>query len=143
MSAILWSCNNHQPGDKQDAMKTSETDHHDEPKKTGELTLNNGAKWKADSTTWLNVASLQIIVSGARKESPENFMQMARALENGLNKMVSECKMKGADHDALHRWLEPVIDNTIKLKNAKTTESGAVILSEIEKQLGLFQQYFE
>ena len=107
------------------------------------LVANNGAKWKADSTTLLNVQSLQNIVSDAKKESAENYSKTATQLQEGLNKMIDECKMTGADHVALHQWLEPIIEKTKDLKNAAIVENASAILIEIENQINLFPQYFE
>ena len=81
--------------------------------------------------------------SGAKKESLENYLQTAAAIQDGLNKMISECKMKGADHEALHHWLEPLMDKTKELKNANSIETARTISGEIEKQINLFLQYFE
>ena len=64
-------------------------------------------------------------------------------MQDGLNKLITECKMKGADHDALHHWLEPVIEKTKELKSVDTEEKGAIILSNINHDLDLFDQYFE
>lgn len=117
--------------------------HGDQETKTGALVLNHGAKWKADSATHLNVAQLQAAVSSAKRESLEDYQQTAVQLQEGLNKMVKECRMKGADHDALHTWLEPLMDKTKELKNQTTAEEAAPTLKEIEKQVALFPQYFE
>ena len=57
--------------------------------------------------------------------------------------MVNECKMKGADHEALHHWLEPVMKKTKELKSANSVENARTIFDEIEKQINLFPQYFE
>lgn len=119
------------------------TENHEYTEKANGLALNNGAKWKADSTTLANAANLQGIVSNAKKESRENYLQTASRLEDGLSKMVNECKMNGADHDALHQWLEPLIEKTKELKKATAPEKAAAILSNIEKQISLFAQYFE
>ena len=86
---------------------------------------------------------LKDIVFGAKKESLENCIQTASELQNSLNKMVAECKMKGADHEALHHWLEPIMEKTKELKEVTTTGKAATILNEIEKQVDLFNQYFE
>ena len=107
------------------------------------LVLNNGAKWKADSTTALNVALLKKIISGTNKETLQNYSQTAIELQDGLNKMISECKMKGADHEALHHWLEPLMEKTKELKKANNIENAKTIFGEIEKQINLFSQYFE
>ena len=107
------------------------------------LRLNNGAKWKADSTTLSNVALLKGIVSAAKEEGRGGYIQTANQLQDGLNKMIRECKMKGADHDALHLWLEPLIEKTKELKQITSAKNAAVILNEIKKQVNLFEQYFE
>ncbi len=51
--------------------------------------------------------------------------------------------MKGADHEALHHWLEPVMKKTKELKSANSVENARTIFDEIEKQINLFPQYFE
>jgi hypothetical protein len=107
------------------------------------LVLNNGAKWKADSSTRSNVALLQGIVSRPSNETLENYRQTAGELQDGLNKMVRECKMRGPDHDALHRWLEPLMEKTKELKNQSVAENAGASLRGIEKQLSLFPIYFE
>lgn len=126
--------------------KTSDTisEKHDEHKeKAGELELNNGAKWKIDSATSVNVGILRTIIADAKNNKPANYAATATKLEDGLNKLVKECKMSGAEHDALHQWLEPMIAKTRELKNAGTGESGEAVLNAIDKQMGLFDQYFE
>ncbi|HLF46007.1 MAG TPA: hypothetical protein VI548_06260 [Chitinophagaceae bacterium] len=143
VTGFLLACN---PGNEKEknAVTDPVTENHPEhaEKATG-LILNNGAKWKADSTTWVNAANLQTIVSGAKKESPENYLQTSTRLLEGLDKMVKECKMQGADHDALHQWLMPLMEKTKNLKTVTSVENAATILLEIEKKVNLFPQYFE
>jgi hypothetical protein len=142
-ASLLPACNS-KNDNTGNADPATVTEHHEDHEKAAEgLALNNGAKWKADSTTLLNVTLLQTIVSGAKKESLENYMQTAAQLEDGLNKLVRDCKMKGADHDALHQWLEPMMEKTKDLKKVSSVESAAAVLNEIEKQVNLFTQYFE
>jgi len=57
--------------------------------------------------------------------------------------MVNEYKMKGAEHDALHQFLEPLMEKTKALRNVTTIENAATIYSEIEERIDLFAQYFE
>ena len=142
ITSLLVSCNSQ--SDKKNSTTTIPAGIQQPPveKDTG-LVLNNGAKWKADSTTLLNVALLQKIVSGARKESLENYIQTATQLQEGINKMVNECKMKGPDHDALHHWLEPLMEQTKELKKATTIADAATIFSVIERRINLFTEFFE
>lgn len=144
MAAIfLFGCNSKTGEEKKSATDTATENHKEHEEKVAGLVLNEGAKWKADSTTVLNVALLHNIVSLAKKQSFANYLQTATALHDGLSKMVNECKMKGADHDALHRWLEPLIEKTTNLKKVSSIDNAATILSDIEKQINLFPQYFE
>ena len=142
-TSLLLACNAGNEKEKTTATEPAAENHAEHAEQATGLALNNGAKWKADSTTLLNVALLQKIISGAKKESLENYSQTAAGLQDGLNKMVSECKMKGADHDALHHWLEPLMEKTKELKNANSIENAGTISGEIEKQINLFPQYFE
>ena len=107
------------------------------------LLLNNGARWKADSLTKSNVSLLQAIVSKSAKNAPANYGQTATLLQDGLTKMVNECKMHGADHEALHHWLLPLMQKTKELKAAASAENAAHLLKEIEEHITLFAQYFE
>ncbi len=117
--------------------------HQEHQSKAVGLDLNNGVKWKADSSTKSNVALLQSITASAKNESLESYHATAEQLQEGLNKMVKECRMKGADHDALHKWLEPLMETTKDLRKHTAAEDAAVSLKEIEKQLSIFPQYFE
>lgn len=105
------------------------------------LSLHSGVKWKADAKTLANVSLLKTVVADAVKQNPVNYSQTAEALQKGLDKMVTECSMKGPDHDALHQWLLPLVKKVNALKKA-SGENAAVMLREIEAQIHLFDQYF-
>lgn len=141
-TSLLLACN---AGSEKKAGATGPAaeNHAEHAEKAAGLALNNGLKWKADSTTLVNVDLLQKIISGAKKESQENYTQIAVVLQNGLNKMIKECKMKGADHIALHHWLEPLLEKTKALKNANNIDTARITFGEIERQINLFPQYFE
>lgn len=139
----LVACNSHSEH-KSNADSAAVDQSHEEHNKPSEgLVLNNGAKWKSDSTTMVNVALMQTTVANAKKENPLNYTQAATQLQDGLNKMVKECTMKGPDHDALHQWLEPLIKQVKELSKATSTEAASAQLNEIEQQLNLFAQFFE
>jgi hypothetical protein len=140
---LLLACNqgNKDTGDAHTPVPAEK--HQEHESRAVALALNNGAKWKADSSTKSNVALLQSIAASAKKEKLEGFHATAEQLQEGLNKMVKECRMKGEDHEALHKWLEPLIETTKDLKKQTAAEYAAASLKEIEKQLGIFSQYFE
>jgi hypothetical protein len=143
VTSLILACN---PGQEKESHKGNDPaaeNHSQHEEKAAGLVLNNGAKWKADSITVLNVSLMQSTISSAQKESPDDFRKTAALLQDGLNKMVAECKMKGPDHDALHQWLEPLMEK-VKVLNTETDAKAAVEkLGDIDKQLALFTQYFE
>lgn len=142
-AAFLLACNQGSDHAGDEHSKPLEEKHPDHENKSARFVLNNGAKWKADSPTKINVALLQDIASKSEQESLEDYHQTAGQLQEGLNKMVKECKMKGPDHDALHKWLEPLVEDTKALTKQTTAENAVVSLKAIEQQLSLFPQYFE
>ncbi len=128
---------------KENAPADSATAVHDQHAEHLEgLALNNGAKWQADSITRVNVILLQKTIADAKTANTANYLQTAAALQEGLNKMVKECTMQGPDHDALHKWLEPLMEKVKTLKQADTAEKASAILADIEKHLDLFTLYF-
>lgn len=142
-TSFLLACNAGTEKEKTTATEPAAENHVEHAEQATGLALNNGLKWKADSTTLVNVDLLQKIISGAKKESLENYTQTAIGLQDGLNKMIIDCKMKGADHVALHHWLEPLLEKTKTLKNANNIATAGITFGEIEKQIDLFPQYFE
>ena len=74
VTSLLLVCNsqNDKTGSTDSESSAEKLKEHEE--KPEEVVLNNGAKWKADSTTLLNVALLKSIASGAKKESIENYI---------------------------------------------------------------------
>ncbi len=101
------------------------------------LQLNNGAKWKLDEATKKNVAALKQIVNDTTRKA-----ELASALQSGLDTLVSQCKMKGPDHDALHQWLEPFMHAVKELKEDDESERQEAMVT-IRKELENFDMYFE
>ena len=139
-TAFFVACN-------QSANKTETDEHadhaHDE---SVALTLNNGAKWKADSITNHNVVNLKTIADNFRiKPFPamNDYQILSSDLQNGINKMIQDCKMSGPDHEALHHWLNPILQETSQLKNVADTSAGRTIFKSIDKQIDDYHTYFE
>jgi len=139
-TSLLFACN--QTPDKS---KDDKHVNHD-IKQTTELALNNDAKWKADSVTNHNVANLRSIADNFKLKSTPSvskYQKLSADLNTGLNKMIKECKMIGADHDALHLWLQPILKENTELKNNTDTEIAGTIFKSIDKRLDNYNNYFE
>lgn len=139
-TSLLFACNQGQEKPKTDEHST----HYME--QTSELALNNGTKWIADSVTNYNVTNLRSITDDFKTKpapSVSDYQKLSNDLTTGLNKMIKECKMTGADHDALHIWLEPVLKENAELKNTAYTEIAGNIFKSIDKRLDNYNNYFD
>jgi len=138
--ALLSACN-------QSSNKAESNEHvsHDQDQTT-ELSLNNGAKWQADSVTTNNVAYLKKIADNFRTKPHHlvnDYKALSTDLNNALNKMIQQCKMTGPDHEALHHWLEPILEETNELKNITDTTIAGSIFKSIDTRLDIYNNYFE
>lgn len=128
---------------KSQTEQVTNTDKHQEHKTASELSLNNGAKWKADSSTNKNVSELYKVIADANPVNPEDYQKTGKALQTGINKMKSECRMQGPNHDALHHWLEPLMEMNKKMLGVATADEGKELFGMIKKQISLYPQFFD
>ena len=108
--------------------------------------LNNGAKWAADKSTNDNVANLQSIVDRFKTNpapAVDDYRVFNESFTDGLGKMVKECKMQGPDHEALHVWLEPMMEDNKEMKKLESKEALAARLETLNMRLQVYPNYFE
>jgi hypothetical protein len=146
LTCMLSACNNHKPPGNKNTANQVEADEDNNGGATEKLVLNNDIKWKVDSPTNSNVNDLLQIVNkfdATPDKSLEAYTKAQFDLQQGINKMIAECKMKGPDHEALHKWLKPLIDKVAYLKKAMTVKDAAEAYKVVKSQLDLYGQYFE
>ena len=110
------------------------------------LALNNGEKWSADSATNKNVTDLQIITDNFKSTgspSIDDYKTVGNDLHNGIQKMITDCKMTGPDHEALHHWLEPVLNETTQLQNAADTFEAGRLFDSLKNHISSYYNFFE
>ena len=110
------------------------------------LTFNNGAKWQADSITNHNVIRLRTTANMFRVDPfpPLNSYQiLGNDLSGDIDTLLRQCKMKGDDHEALHKWLTPIIHQSYRLKDITDTAVARKVFDSLDQRIGLFHQYFE
>ena len=142
--SILVSCNTENSNVVNPTIEKEHGSHSD--KENGELSLNNGNKWKADASTDSNVKALLAIVdelNTGKDKALVNYRNAAAGLQNGLEKMIKECRMQGEDHHALHKWLEPLMKQVSSFQKATTQEKAEEQVHNIHGQLNLYEKYFE
>jgi len=139
-ASFLFACNS--DSGKKETIESEIHQGHD----TSALSLNNGAKWKADSITNANVGKLKRMTDSFKINSfpaVAEYRLLGDDLSNGLNIMIQECKMTGPDHEALHHWLEPILSETKELKNTSDTAKGRTIFNSLDKNIDSYNTYFE
>jgi hypothetical protein len=74
-------------------------------------------KWQLDESTRKNISAIKLILAG----SPDTTGIRKAGLEisDAVDQLIRECRMKGADHDALHSWLEGFNHDLKKLNNSE------------------------
>ena len=144
---IFLACNEaptkQEPGVVAEA-PTDSMHHHDD--KNEMPRLNNGAKWKADENTNKNIQELKRTLdrfAESKTKDRNGYTTFANELQGSLNTMIKECRMKGADHDALHQWLEPLLKDVNELKTVQTAPDGAKLFASINSRVIAYNQYFE
>ena len=125
--------------------ETAHTRNAEADKHHAALSLNNGVKWVADENTRIHAAKLNAQIAAFNKQqSPaqEEYQALASEMQNELNGLINDCKMKGAEHDVFHSWLEPVHERVKKLEKTESASQGADIVRELTMQIRKFNQYF-
>jgi hypothetical protein len=143
---FLLACNNQSTGDNKKPDGSGEVDAQQHETAGENLELNNGQKWKSDSATSANVRNIRDIVGGfysGQDRSLTAHQIAASALQEALNKMIADCKMTGPAHDALHRWLEPLLEKVKAIRKSTAESEVAGLMNEIKDQVNLYQRYFE
>lgn len=121
-------------------------DDHSHHSHNEELTLNNGEKWQVDESTRHYAIVLNNIVDVYEKESDKSLNmqhQLADNMLEELNKLIKGCTMDGPDHDALHLWLEPVIDVTKELKQSTNEAEAKDVSIALFENVRKFNKFFE
>ena len=98
-------------------------------------------KWKADEATKKNVAAMMQIVADSTYTDAAKRVQLYTNLRARIDTLVQQCTMKGPEHDALHVWLEKVLEDLKELK-VENPEHRKVYTT-LKKDVGSFYQSFE
>ena len=109
---------------------------------TTTLTLNAEKKWTLDEPTRENIRSIRQAFEKEAELTRPDYKTLAADLQVRSNKLVSECKMSGKDHDMLHLWLTDYLSSLGEMNSSDLAAQEAGF-HKIEHQLRIFDQYFE
>lgn len=115
---------------------------HEHSEKQRQLELNDGKKWKLDDATRHNIDSIKKTVQTFASSQQKDYTKIASVLENDANRLVSQCRMSGKDHDMLHLWLESFLSDLKQLKSS-SKEKQPTAFERIEIVVKEFGDYFE
>ena len=148
---FVVSCSNSSEHN-QDSSITENTaaEHQDETVQANteiKLSLNNGAKWNSDESTFTGMKRLELTLynfnNDIKEPSVADYNKLGVALANIDNEIISECSMKGEDHDQLHVLLAPMLANVDVIKNGEDMLEIKVNTEALGEALVQFFAHFE
>lgn len=107
-----------------------------------ELKLNNGQKWHANEATNTRVKTMQNLSREFHKSDKKDYAALSNTMQTQIDSLVAGCRMTGADHDALHHWLMPVLHYVKELRDDDPKEA-AEAYAKLDNQLTRYDAYFE
>lgn len=107
-----------------------------------EMHLNNGQKWKMDSSTRTHIAAMENMMGQSLNNPPVNNQGLADSLQSEADQLIRDCRMQGKDHDMLHMWLENYLSDIKKARSAPPAEQEKAV-QQLDKDLKEVHTYFE
>lgn len=147
-SVFFYACNNGTEKATESHVESASHDHENHEviqEERTSLSLNNGEKWKADESTNLHAEKLISKVNTFNSKESFNlpaYQNFALDMQMELNSLIKDCKMSGPDHDALHYWLEPVLQNINHLTKATTDDDAQESVHKLTENVLKYNQYF-
>ena len=134
--AVMTACSGLEKTDQHGNENSSEQQH-----TATAVELKNGRKWKADEATKKNVAAMMHVVSDSSYAGAAKRKELHENVQSKIDSLISQCRMKGAEHDALHVWLGKVLKDMKELKDADNEygEAHAALKKDIESFYLLFE----
>ncbi len=136
-AGLMFSCS-HQPHD--------EAGHSTVHVATTELALNGEEKWQADEATNANMQELQQLMQDYLAQPDADSLyainELGRTMQLGFQEVFNDCRMKGPEHDMLHTYLMPMLDD-VKTLETDNPEKALDARNRLSERLGQYQTYFK
>ena len=145
LSVLIISCNNNTNIEERAQEPIPEQHHHHEVL-SDSVNLNQGNKWRSDAVTNENISSFQHIVEQVKQiKDPglQEYNDAGTKMQKQLDKLISECRMKGPDHEALHKWLAPLFNSVSSLMKSRDKMEASQLIDEIYSHVNSYKNYFE
>ncbi len=145
---ITLSCGNLQEQKHHETTTTEKVDSKNSDENAEvKLTLNNGAKWNSDESTFNGMGRLEATLAefsaSTSTSSITDYNSLGESLANINKEIISQCSMKGEDHDQLHIILAPMLANVDVIKNGEDIDKAKTNTDELSKAIDQFFAHFE
>lgn len=111
-----------------------------------DVTLNNGEKWQTDVNTKKHTDALNSMLDKFEKDgdkTAEAYHNLAEKMSSELSDLIKSCRMEGAEHDALHLWLEPVLNQVKKLRDSQNEQDVRKYSRSLFLNIRSFKTFFK
>lgn len=109
------------------------------PEPTAALGTDQGKKWQADEATIQGIRQMSATAAAGRAGTLQG-KALADSLSANFADIFKKCTMKGAAHDQLHLYLQPLKQQLDALKGGADETK---LVNEMLDHLAKFDQYFE
>jgi hypothetical protein len=143
LSILVVACSNN--ASQVQGTKGDEHEQHDsavDAVKVKALQLNNNARWKTDGDTRRNVTAMVEVMNDTTNIGNNRSEQLIAQMQDRIDTLVQQCKMKGPDHDALHLWLQQV-KHDLKRIQEEGGEGYEQFYAALKRDVKSFYVYFE
>lgn len=110
------------------------------------LALNGEERWQADQATNENIAQLQELMEEHLRQPEANTIEavheLGQGMKIGFQEVFDECRMTGPEHDMLHVYLVPMVDD-LKALEADNLETATAARDRLAQRLDQYQTYFK
>ncbi|MCB0484283.1 MAG: hypothetical protein KDC37_06945 [Flavobacteriales bacterium] len=138
---FLWACSDHH-----DHAEGHKHNHGDEKahkhsagvaEQPAAVTLDNGARWKANPETTEGIAKMRLLIEGAENAESLDVEVLRDMLHKEFRMIFQKCTMEGEAHEQLHNYLFPLKDKMEKMQG--TPEEIAAFKAYLDD----YATYFE
>ncbi len=107
-----------------------------------DIRLDQGNQWHANRETTEGILNMTRLLAQASPSLLEDYRELGNELNEEKNLIIKRCTMKGASHDNLHIYLQPLIGKIGELQEVESVEQGELLIADIEEHLQAYHSYF-
>lgn len=140
---ILVACANEKKEESKNVMEEKPTEETAHDHSSDELKLNEGAKWKVDDSMMVYLRNMESTITNFLPKDKNSYQNLSDTLKSNIDLLTSNCTMKGAAHDELHKWLIPYIDKVNDLAESENQDETVLLYQDLKNSFSTFNQFFE